>query len=72
MKSDKFLLKQSHFPIRINSFPQGFGWESGPVYLEKVGLTNPVSEALVKEKVGPRDHRKPFYLDIHREPNLLA
>lgn len=56
----------------MNSFPQGFGWESGPVYLKKVGLTNPVSEALVKEKEGPRDHRKPFYLDIHREPKLLA
>lgn len=40
--------------------------------LEKAGLTNPVSEALVKEKVGPRDHREPFYLHIHREPSLLA
>lgn len=40
--------------------------------LEKAGLTNPVSEALVKEKAGPRDHRKPFYLHIHREPSLLA
>lgn len=43
-----------------------------PSLLEKAGLTTPVSEALVKEKVGPRDHRKPFYLHIHREPNLLA